>query len=582
MGDIKTKLKYYIRSNEITCSLLNLYFAIRKGGIKNIKTMINNEIYNHHCRKPWYVDKDELKRQKASQVKYDIKVAFIVDCKDGLSNEILRTLDSISNQTMENWLVCCVNCSEENKEKIDQYTLNNKVNGLFYVGNIFIDFIEKNNISYIGKLMAGDVLHPFFMYRMIEEADKSQSEIIYCDDNSFEKNIKKADTPRYKPDFSVDTLYSYNYIGRSYIMSTDIYKKAGSGDISGMDVFLYAIENNLKVSHISDILYYEDKEVRKRISIDDLVRNENVSLQRHFEKMNVNASIEKTTFKEVRHIKYDINDNPLVSIIIPNKDHIEDLSRCINSIINKSSYKNYEIIVVENNSTEKETFEYYEKIKRENKAKVCIWEDEFNYSAINNFGKDFSNGEYIVLLNNDIEVISENWIEEMLMYAQRDRTGAVGCMLYYPDDTVQHAGVIVGIGGIAGHSHKHFKRGEKGYCDRMAAVQNMSAVTAACMMTSRKCFEEAGGLDEKLKVAFNDIDYCMKLRKAGYDVIFTPFAEMYHYESISRGYEDTSEKEARFRSEVNYFMDKWGDVIRRGDPYYNPHLTLRYEDFSLK
>lgn len=582
MGDIKTKLKYYIRSNEITCSLLNLYFAIRKGGIKNIKTMINNEIYNHHCRKPWYVDKDELKRQKASSVKYDIKVAFIVDCKDGLSNEILRTLDSISNQTMENWLVCCVNCSEENKEKIDQYTLNNKVNGLFYVGNIFIDFIEKNNISYIGKLMAGDVLHPFFMYRMIEEADKSQSEIIYCDDNSFEKNIKKADTPRYKPDFSVDTLYSYNYIGDSYIVTSDVYKKVGSGDISGMDVFLYAIENNLKVSHISDILYYEDKEVRKRISIDDLVRNENVSLQRHFEKMNVNASIEKTTFKEVRHIKYDINDNPLVSIIIPNKDHTEDLSRCINSIINKSSYKNYEIIVVENNSTEKETFEYYEKIKRENKAKVCIWEDEFNYSAINNFGEEISKGEYIVLLNNDIEVISENWIEEMLMYAQRDRTGAVGCMLYYPDDTVQHAGVIVGIGGIAGHSHKHFKRGEKGYCDRMAAVQNMSAVTAACMMTSRKCFEEAGGLDEKLKVAFNDIDYCMKLRKAGYDVIFTPFAEMYHYESISRGYEDTSEKEARFRSEVNYFMDKWGDVIRRGDPYYNPHLTLRYEDFSLK
>ncbi|MCI5587346.1 MAG: glycosyltransferase family 2 protein, partial [Lachnospiraceae bacterium] len=325
-----------------------------------------------------------------------------------------------------------------------------------------------------------------------------------------------------------------------------------------------------------------DKEVRKRISIDDLVRKENISLQRHFEKKKIKAVIDKSAYKDIRHIKYEIYNNPLISIIIPNKDHVEDLSRCINSIINKSSYKNYEIIVVENNSTEKETFEYYEKIKRENKAKVCIWEDEFNYSAINNFGEEISKGEYIVLLNNDIEVISENWIEEMLMYAQRDRTGAVGCMLYYPDDTVQHAGVIVGIGGIAGHSHKHFKRGEKGYCDRMAAVQNMSAVTAACMMTSRKCFEEAGGLDEKLKVAFNDIDYCMKLRKAGYDVIFTPFAEMYHYESISRGYEDTSEKEARFRSEVNYFMDKWGDVIRRGDPYYNPHLTLRYEDFSLK
>lgn len=582
MGDIKTKIKYCIRSNELTCSLLNLYFSIRKGGIKNIKTMISDEIYNHHCRKPWYVNKDELNRQKANPIKSDIMVAFIIECKNSSSNKILRTINSIFNQTMKNWMVYCVNCSEENKKQIEQYTFNNEIGDIFCMGKTILDFISKNNVSYIGRLIAGDVLHPFFLYRMIEEADKSQSEIIYCDDNSFEKNVKKADTPRYKPDFSVDTLYSYNYIGRSYIMSTDIYKKAGSSAISGIDVFLYAIENNLKVSHISDILYYEDKEVRKSISIDDLVRNENVSLQRHFEKMKIKAAIEKSTYKDIRHITYEIHNNPLISIIIPNKDHVEDLSRCIDSIINKSSYKNYEIIVVENNSTEEKTFEYYEKIKRDNKAKVCIWEDEFNYSAINNFGEEISKGEYIVLLNNDIEVISENWIEEMLMFAQRECTGAVGCMLYYPDDTVQHAGVIVGIGGIAGHAHKHFKRGEKGYCDRMAVVQNMSAVTAACMMTSRKCFEEVGGLDEQLKVAFNDIDYCMKLRKAGYDIIFTPFAEMYHYESISRGYEDTSAKEARFRSEVNYFMDKWGDVVKPGDPYYNPHLTLRYEDFSLK
>ena len=582
MGDIKTKIKYCIRSNELTCSLLNLYFAIRKGGIKNIKTMISDEIYNHHCRKPWYVDKKEVNRQKANGINFDIKVLFIIDCRDSLPEKICSTIKSIYEQTVKKWSVYCMNISEENKILIQEYAGKNGIYDISYEETDILDFIDKNNAFYVGKVMAGDVLHPFFLYRMIEEADKSQSEIIYCDDNSFEKNVKKADTPRYKPDFSVDTLYSYNYIGRSYIMSIDIYKNAGSGAISDMDIFLYAIENDLNVSHISDILYYEDKEVRKRISIDDLVRNENISLQRHFEKKKIKAVIDKSAYKDIRHIKYEIHDNPLISIIIPNKDHVEDLSRCINSIINKSSYKNYEIIVAENNSIEEKTFEYYEKLKRENKAKVCIWEDEFNYSAINNFGKDFSKGEYIVLLNNDIEVISENWIEEMLMYAQRECTGAVGCMLYYPDDTVQHAGVIVGIGGIAGHAHKHFKRGEKGYCDRMAAAQNMSAVTAACMMTSRKCFEEVGGLDEQLKVAFNDIDYCMKLCKAGYDIIFTPFAEMYHYESISRGYEDTSAKEARFRSEVNYFMDKWGDVIRRGDPYYNPHLTLRYEDFSMK
>ena len=191
-------------------------------------------------------------------------------------------------------------------------------------------------------------------------------------------------------------------------------------------------------------------------------------------------------------------------------------------------------------------------------------------------------GEYIILLNNDVEIISESWIDEMLTYAQLPEVGAVGCMLYYPDDTVQHAGVILGIGGVAGHSHKHFKSSQRGYNDRMLYPQELSAVTAACMMTKKETYLKAGGLDERFQVAFNDIDYCMQVRKLGLKVMFTPYAKLYHHESISRGYETTEAKEKRFRSETELFLNKWKVELEKGDLYYNPHLTLRYENFELK
>ena len=274
---------------------------------------------------------------------------------------------------------------------------------------------------------------------------------------------------------------------------------------------------------------------------------------------------------------------PLISIIIPNKDHIDDLKRCMDSIDRKSAYKNYEYVIVENNSTDPATFEYYKKLERENeRAHVVYWDGVFNYSAINNFAVRESRGEYLLFLNNDVEIITPSWMEEMLQICQQKGVGMVGAKLYYPDDTIQHAGVVLGLGGIAGHIMCKANRDEIGYMGRLVSVQEISAVTAACMMMKASVFCDAGGFDEELRVAFNDIDLCMQVRRMGEKIVFTPYAELYHYESKSRGLEDTPEKVARFNREIKIFSERWPEILKDGDPYYNPNLTLRKSNFALR
>ena len=266
----------------------------------------------------------------------------------------------------------------------------------------------------------------------------------------------------------------------------------------------------------------------------------------------------------------------------PDVESIEGLPPAI-SIDQKSTYKNYEYIIVENNSTDDATFQYYKKLEAENpKAHVVYWDKEFNYSAINNYGAAFAKGEYLLLLNNDTEIINEDCLEELLGYCMRSDVGAVGARMYYEDDTIQHAGVVIGFGGIAGHCFVLQPRGTTGYCHRIICAQDYSAVTAACMMVKREAFDKVGGLTEELAVAFNDIDFCMKLREAGYLIVYNPYAELYHYESKSRGLEDTPEKVARFNKEIATFEKKWPEILENGDPYYNPNLTLKSQDFSLK
>ncbi len=258
------------------------------------------------------------------------------------------------------------------------------------------------------------------------------------------------------------------------------------------------------------------------------------------------------------------------------------LKRCINSILHRSSYKNYKILIVDNQSMEDETFRYYKALKDESKIKILSYDKPFNFSSINNYAVSQTDSEYIIFLNNETEVISPDWIESMIEFAQRKDVGAVGTLLYYPNNTIQHAGVILGIGGVAGHSHKHFPRNTLGYMGRPKVIQNLSAVTAACLITKKWIFEEVGGFDESYSHAFNDIDFCLKIRERGYLIVYTPYAELYHHESLSRGYEDIPEKQARFKREIEYFQKKWKNVLSKGAPYYNPNLTFDRENFSIR
>ena len=273
---------------------------------------------------------------------------------------------------------------------------------------------------------------------------------------------------------------------------------------------------------------------------------------------------------------------PLVSIVIPNKDEKDTLKACLESIKEKTTYPSYEIVIVENNSQTSEIFEYYKEINGKDGIRVVTWKEPFNYSKINNFGFQYAKGDYVICLNNDITVITPSWIEEMLGYCQRPGTGIVGVRLYFPDDTIQHAGIIVGMGGCAGSLFVGMNRKRTGYMHKAALVQDLSAVTAACMMVKREAFEAAGGFEESLAVAFNDVDFCLKVRRAGYLVVYNPYAELYHYESKTRGLEDSPEKQRRFQSEIEYMRCHWLDILKKGDPYYNRNFSLKDCNYSIR
>ena len=352
------------------------------------------------------------------------------------------------------------------------------------------------------------------------------------------------------------------------------------------DFVLRCVEQAKRIEHVAKILYHwrvhELSTAGGGGTKDYAADAGKRALEAHLDRLGIAASVEKTQYFGFYRVKYELLSRPLVSIIIPNKDEVESLDKCLGAI-KKTTYTNYEVIIVENNSTDDATFQYYKKLEAENpKAHVVYWDKEFNYSAINNYGAAFAKGEYLLLLNNDTEIINEDCLEELLGYCMRSDVGAVGARMYYEDDTIQHAGVVIGFGGIAGHCFVLQPRGTTGYCHRIICAQDYSAVTAACMMVKREAFDKVGGLTEELAVAFNDIDFCMKLREAGYLIVYNPYAELYHYESKSRGLEDTPEKVARFNKEIQIFERRWPDIMRDGDPYYNPNLTLKSQDFSLK
>lgn len=445
--------------------------------------------------------------------------------------------------------------------------------------------------DFIAFLDHDDTLAPHALCELVKVISRyPEADFIYSDEDKLSEDGKRRFYPHFKPDWSPDTLRSCNYvchftaIKRTLLEKTGMFR-AGFEGSQDYDLFLRATERAAKIVHIPRVLYHW-RATESSTSINPSSKSYahesgKKALSEHLTRIGIEGRVDCGATVNTYKISYA----PVVekvSIIIPNKDHYDDLSRCISSILGKSTYNNYEIIIVDNGSTQTTLFDYYKNISSEPKIKIVYWNADFNFSSINNYGVSAADGSYLLFLNNDTLVVSEDWIERMLEHAARNGVGAVGAKLYYGDGSIQHAGVVVGMTGIAGHAHRFFPRHSSGYMERLKTVQNVSAVTGACLLVGRSVFNQVGGFDEAYRVAYGDIDMCLKIRACGYLIIWTPYAELYHYESRSRGAEDTPEKQRRLSNESRLFNSRWQSVIDAGDPYYNNNLTLLKEDFSLK
>ena len=544
---------------------------------------------------------EERARQEAERFPKDICFSILVPLYNTPANFLEDMVASVRAQTYGNWELCLADGSDEKHAYVGEFCAKAAADD----PRIRYEKLEKNggiseNTNACIRMATGDwyalfdhddLLHPAALYEMMKAICEQDADFAYTDENTFSETPKDAYNPHFKPDFAPDNLRANNYICHFTAFRKDLLEKAGGGFRAAFDgsqdhdLVLRLTEQAEHIVHIPKILYYW--RAHRHSVAEDVAAKPYVieagkkAVAEHLKRTGLEGEVLDGPVPSIYRVRYALREQPLVSILIPNKDHREDLKRCVDSIREKTTYPNYEIIIIENNSTEPETFAYYGELEKDSAIRVVRWPGPFNFSAINNEGFRAAKGEQILLLNNDTEVLSPDWLQEMLMYAQREDVGAVGAKLYYPDGTIQHAGIGLGIKMLAGHYHRGFPKENPGYAGRLVYAQDMSAVTAACMMIPRKVYEEMDGMDESFSVVFNDVDLCLRIRASGRLVVWTPWAELVHYESKSRGPdEDTPEKKAFFLRETNRFQRKWNRELTAGDPYYNVNLTREKEDFS--
>ena len=576
---------------------------LRHYGLKefyvHVKERLKTEDIDYNL---WYqkhkVTKEELERQKSIVFPYQPVVSIVVPVYHTPVVYLEEMLQSVIEQSYSHWELCIANADPkvvEVTEILKKYSLEDariKVaevpenKGIAENTNAAIEIAQG---EYIGFLDHDDLLSPDALYEIVRELNENNAEVLYSDEDKVTSDLQKHFQPHFKPEFNLDLLRSNNYICHFCVIKKSLIEEVGGlrGAFNGAqdyDLILRCTEKAEGIVRIPRVLYHW--RVHKESTADNPMTKMYAydagkhAIEEHLKRVGEAGSVSHRKDLGFYKVQYEMEEEPMISVLIPNKDHVEDLEKCIRSI-EKSTYKNYEIIVIENNSVQKETFEYYKKIQSSN-IKIVTWDSEFNYSAINNYGALVAKGEYLLLLNNDVEAIQMNWIEEMAANCQRKNVGVVGAKLYFPDNTVQHAGTIVGIGGVAGNLFVGLPRAFSGYMHKANLQQNLSAVTAACLMVKKSVFDEVKGFDEKLKVAFNDVDFCLKVREKGYLVVYNPEVELYHAESKTRGPEDTKEKLERFTQEIDYMKQKWVSILRKGDPMYNPHFSLKKCDYSLK
>lgn len=528
----------------------------------------------------------------------DIKISLVMPVYNSNTELLKAAIGSVTGQVYSNWELCISACClSDAAYELLKSLKDPKIKVIISPLALGISENTNNAIQlttgeYVGFVDHDDVLNPNALLEISKVIKSSNPDLIYSDEDKINLVGKRSD-PHFKPDFSPELLLSMNYICHFLVL------RKSSGNLLGWfrsqydgsqdhDLLLRCVQQKLRFHHVPKILYHwrvSDNSILSYSGNKTYAHTSGLKcVEKHLDIIGVKGVSVMDGPDPFTYKFQSSAPKGLVSIIIPNKDNVDVLDKCISSVVEKSTYHNFEIIIVENNSSSPATFEFYEALKErlKDKLKLLHWQGEFNYSAINNFAVKYAQGEFLLFLNNDIEVISPDWIERLLDHGQREEIGVVGAKLFYPDNTIQHAGVIIGIGGVAGHSHKHFLKSSRGYSNRLQVTQNVSAVTGACLLIKRSTFSMVNGFDENIKVAFNDVDLCLKVHHAGFRNVWTPYAELYHYESKTRGVEDSKEKIQRFNGEVSLMKEKWKDFLQKGDPYYNENLTLISEDFAIK
>lgn len=547
---------------------------------------------------------EELERQKKIVFPYAPKISILVPTFNTPKDLLIEMIESVRNQSYANWQLCIADGSDQDETKniIKEYVSKDN--------RIVVSWLDKNygisgNTNKALELADGeytalfdhdDVLELNALYEVVSSLQEVHHDIVYTDEDKLNGKTLQYEDPNFKSDYNEDLLLSHNYITHFFVVKTNILREVGgfNSEYDGAqdyDVILKCVEKTNDIHHIAKILYHwrmheGSTALNPESKMYCYIAGEK-AIQHHLDRIGVKTKVEmrKKPYWGLYHVEYLLDEDPLVSIVIPNYEHEDVLKTCIDSLYNVNTYKNFEIIIVENNSKKKSTFDYYEQVQAEHEnVKVVTWEGtEFNFSAINNFGAKYAKGQYLLFLNNDTKVIAPEAIREMVGTCSRNNVGIVGAKLLYQDNTIQHAGVVIGFMGYARHIMNDIEGlKDPGYMMHAQLNCDYSAVTAACMMTKKSLFEELDGFDESFKVACNDIDYCLRVRKKNYLVVFNSFAKFYHFESKSRGYENNLEKVNRFNREVEIWQDRWRDILENGDPYYNVNFKIENEPFELK
>lgn len=582
----------------------NGFRILRKKGFSGVIDRIIHGSSNWAEYDEWFnatkVTEEELERQRNTKFEFAPMISIIVATFNTKEEYLKEMIDSVRNQSYSNWQLCIGDGStNDSVEKYvkehygdDSRIVFKKLEKNYGISGNMNGALELVTGDYVGLFDHDDLLTPDCLYEFVASMQEVHHDCVYSDEDKLNDKTKKFEDPHFKPDFSIDLLCSHNYITHFFVVNMDIVRKVGGmrSEYDGSqdhDFIFRCVEQANSVHHVPKILYHwrmhplstaMDPESKMYC-----YTSGKKAIESHFKRVGIDATVEMLPrpLYGMYHCKYTVKDHPLVSILIPNYNHKDLLKGCIESLMNVNTYSNIEIVIVENNSTEQEIFDYYKELEETySNVKVIYYEGDFNYSKINNYGVKYTHGEYILFLNNDTKVIEPDSIEDMLGVCQREDVGAVGAKLLYEDDTVQHCGVVVGYHGYATAAFSLIDRNDFGYMGRPRVSWDVSAVTAACLMTKREIFDEVGGFDEDFKVACNDVDLCLKIRSLNKWIVEDVFSVWYHYESKSRGLEDTPEKQARFQSEIARFQKKWPEILKNGDPFHNPNFDLDKGPFT--